>query len=73
MQEREFPVKKYHQIRPFTLLRESTVYPEEAGLLTYNISAALPVLLQTVGILRLKLMSVTYSCATARDLHTVPF
>jgi hypothetical protein len=41
-----------HQIRPFALFRESIVFPEEADILTYNISAALPIcILQTVGII----------------------
>ncbi len=33
----------YYQIRPFALFRESIVLPEQAGLLTYNILAVLPV------------------------------
>jgi hypothetical protein len=43
---------------------------DKVGLLARNTSTALPVA-RTVGIGG-KSMRVTYSCATARDLHTIP-
>lgn len=45
-----------------------------AGLLAYAIFITLPIpKIRTVGIYLIKTISGTYSCATARDFHTVPY
>jgi hypothetical protein len=45
-----------------------------AGLLTCNIFAALPIpVIRDSGHNWQKPFCVTYSCATARDLHTIPY
>ncbi len=58
-----------HQINK-TSDRESFLFKKKAGLLTCNIFYLLP-MPRTVDLL-IKI-SVTYSCATVRDFHTVPF
>ena len=61
-------------VEDLLLFRESIVYLVMAGLLACNVSAVLPIphvarQWTWIG----ETFFVTYSCATARDLHTVPF
>jgi hypothetical protein len=52
---------------------ESIVNTKEAGLLTCNISAVLPIPVPGQWTMRAKTFFVTYSCGTVCDLHTIPY
>ena len=53
--------------------RESTVNSVKAGLLTCNIAAVLPIRFVGQWTFVAATVCVTYSCATVRDLHTIPY
>lgn len=58
---------------PQALSAKACVYVSVASLLACNLAAALLILPPDNGLVIAASINVTYSCASARDLHTVPF
>lgn len=61
----------YSPTRQWTSVRESIVNAAKAGILACNVFTALPTILAVD--FEGKNLGVTYSCGTARELHTIPY